>query len=215
MKILKVLATICLLLSPAAFAQNLNSITAQYDAVRDFSLASNPNGVWSYGALTKFGAPLSLYTATCTNFFGLLNSFWGTQGCNTPMVFHNDSTQAECFETICVPPNYLDLDIGNNGQGPFSSVVRWTAPQSGTYTFYGRVEGLDWFAPTSTDFRVIYNSNSQLLKVVVNSYDQPFSFMHNMTVSAGDTVDFAIDLGQDHGWMFDSTGIQFKVNPAQ
>jgi len=207
MKLLKSFAiaiALLLIVSSAALAQT-------YDAVRDFSLASNPNGVWSYGSLTKFGVPLNLYTTTCTNMFGLSDSAWATQGCNTPYVLHNDSRQPICFETICVPPNYLQLDIGNNGAGPFITVVRWTAPQSGKFTIYGNVEGLDWYGPTTTDFSVIYNSHKQLLKVVIDSYESPVEFRHELTVSAGDTIDFAVDMGQDDNYYCDSTGIQFKV----
>ncbi len=205
MKLLKSFAAIALLLivSPAASAQTWN-------AVKDFSLASNPNGVWSYGSLTKYGAPLTLYTTTCTNLFGLPDSAWATQGCNTPYVLHNDSSQPICFETICVPPDYFQLDIGNNGAGPFISVVRWTAPQSGTFTIYGSVEGLDWFAPTHTDLRVIYNSNKELLKVAIDSYESPVDFYRQLTVSSGDTIDFAMN-GLDGNWSFCSTGIQFGV----
>jgi len=45
--------------------------TAQiYDAVNDFSLASNPNGVWSYGTLSSFtggGGTFTLFNQTGTN----------------------------------------------------------------------------------------------------------------------------------------------------
>jgi hypothetical protein len=197
------LATALLLMTSLASAQT-------WDAVKDFTLAANPNGVWSYGSLTDYGVPLALYTTTCTNLFGLPDSAWATQGCNTPYVFRNNSSQPICFETICVPPNYFQLDIGNNGFGPFISVVRWTAPQSGTFTIYGSVEGLDWDGPTNTELHVIYNTNKEILKVVVDSYESPVEFGREMTLSSGDTIDFAVN-GRDGKWNFDSTGIQFYV----
>jgi len=146
---------------------------------------------------------------TCTGLFGLPDGAWATQGCNTPYVLRNESNQPICFETICVPPNYLQLDIGNNGAGPFISVVRWTAPQSGTVTISGSVEGLDWDGPTNTDLRVIYNTNSTLLTIAVDSYESPISFRRRLAVSAGDTIDFAVN-GKD-GWNFDSTGLEVKI----
>jgi len=213
MKPLKIFApAIVLLLSalPLATAQT-------YDAVRDFSLAANPNGVWSYGSLTKLGAPLTLYTVPDTNCFpGLTLSVWhGSGPCHTPYVNHNDSNQTICFETICVPPKYLLLDIGNSGQGPFMTAVRWTAPQSGTFTIYGKVEGLDWAGPTTTNFREVYNTNKQLLIRVIDTYGVPFSFQHTMLVNAGDTIDFIVDMGNDKSYCCDSTGIQFVVNSSQ
>jgi len=205
MKTLAIATALLLFVSlPVASAQT-------YDAVKDFSLASNPNGAWSYGSLTKYGAPLALYTETCTDMFGFADSAWATQGCNTPYVFHNDSSQTICFETICVPPNYLQLDIGNNGAGPFISVVRWTAPQTGTYIIDASAEGLDWDGPTSTDFRVIYNTNRILFTVAIDSYELPFSFRQRLPVSIGDTLDFTVDMGKDGGWNFDSTGVEIKI----
>jgi hypothetical protein len=33
-----------------------------YDVAQDFSIASNPNGVWTYGYETTLGGPLTLYS---------------------------------------------------------------------------------------------------------------------------------------------------------
>jgi hypothetical protein len=220
MKLLKnftTAAALLLLVSLAASAQSRNAVTTDYNAVKDFSLKSNPNVVWSYGSLSAFGAPLVLYTTPDTNCFpGLALSVWHGDGpCDTPYVAHNDSSQTICFETICVPPQYLQLDIGHSGAGPFITVVRWTAPKSGAITFYGEVEGLDWAGPTTTDLRVVYNTTTELLRVVIDSYESPVTFRRQMAVSAGDTIDFLVDMGQDGDWHCDSTGIQFTVSRVQ
>lgn len=198
----------------AASAQNRPS-TPEYDAVKDFSLASNPNGVWSYGSLANYSAPFVLYTNASTNCINSPSSVWGYPNCNTPLVQHNDTNQTECFESICVPPNVLRLDIGNQGNGPFISVVRWTAPQAGSYLFVGGVEGLDYVGPTSTDLRVIYNSSKTLLQVVVDSYEKPFIYRQTLNLAAGDTMDFAVDMGKDRDWHFDSTGLEVTVTQVQ
>ena len=57
---------VLLLIPQAGSAQTQNPATADYDAVRDFSIISNPNGVWSYGWLSSLGSPLNLYTVTDT-----------------------------------------------------------------------------------------------------------------------------------------------------
>jgi len=204
-----------LLVARPGCAQLLGSGTADYDAVRDFSLASNPNGVWSYGSINKLGGPFTLYAVTCTGLFGLQDSSWAEPGCNTPYVLHNDSTQPICFESICVPPQDLLLDIGNNGLGPFFSDVRWTAPESGTFTIRARVEGLDYVGPTTTDFFVVVNSNKLAFTATIDSYQQPLFFQRMLTVSAGDTIDFTINEGRDHDWHFDSTGLEVQITRAQ
>src|SRR5215469_1133382 len=37
-----------------------------YDAVKDFSITSNPNGVWSYGWAPTLGGTFNLYSVTDT-----------------------------------------------------------------------------------------------------------------------------------------------------
>ena len=54
-----------LLISLAASAQVRNQVP-DYDAVKDFSIQSNPNGVWSYGWESTLGSTLNLYTVTDT-----------------------------------------------------------------------------------------------------------------------------------------------------
>ena len=205
------LVALSLILTHRVTAQSPNLPKPQYDAVKDFSLNSNPNGVWSYGSLDKYGDPLTLYTTAMTNCAGESESIWGEPDCNTPWVLHNDSNQTICFESICVPPYVLHMDIGNNGAGPFITVLRWTTPQTGTYLFVAMAEGLDWYAPTNAAFRIIYNSKKQLAWLAISSYEVPTIFRHQLTLSAGDTIDFAVDMGSDHDWHFNSTGVAVKV----
>src|SRR6476660_6663080 len=90
-----VVAFSCLLLfSQVSAAQTANFVTADYDAVRDFSIVSNPNGVWSYGWTSTLGSPLNLYTVMdSTTFPGL--SGWLATGMTMyapPLVGHNDTS---------------------------------------------------------------------------------------------------------------------------
>jgi hypothetical protein len=179
------------------------------DAVKDFSITSNPNGVWSYGWLSSLGSPLNLYTVTdSTTFSGL--SAWLETGMTmyaAPLVGHNDTQTTLCYLSFCVPPGYLQLHPGVNDE---VSLVRWTAPTSGRFCVQGAVEGLDRF-PGGTGFYEVLNSNTILFSATIDSYQSPVFFHHVLTVSAGYTVDFAVDFGQDGNYFNDSTGIQFKV----
>jgi hypothetical protein len=187
--------------------------TADYDAVRDFSIASNPNGVWSYGWLSSLGSPFNLYTVTDnTTFSGL--SAWLETGMTMyapPLVGHNDTNTQLCYLSFCVPPQYLQLHPGSNNE---LSVVRWTAPVSGNFLLAGTVVGLDR-VPTTTNLYVVLKSNHYLFSTAVDSYGVPFRFHHILTVSAGDTLDFAVDFGDNHSYYSDSTGIQFKLTQMQ
>ena len=60
MKLLKVFTitiTLILAISQIAWAQTPNTVPT-YDAVKDWATQTNPNGVWSYGYLTAWGAPI-------------------------------------------------------------------------------------------------------------------------------------------------------------
>jgi hypothetical protein len=47
--------------------QEGSSHATVFDVSADFSLASNPNGVWTYGSETTLGGPLTLYTISGTS----------------------------------------------------------------------------------------------------------------------------------------------------
>ena len=93
--------------------------------------------------------------------------------------------------------------------------MRWTAPTSANFFIQGIVVGLDHDGPTSTTFYAVLNSNNTLFSANINGYKAPVSFHHVLTMSAGDTLDFAVDFGQNGNYYGDSTGIQFKVTQVE
>lgn len=209
-----VVAFSCLLLfSQMSAAQTANFVTADYDAVRDFSIVSNPNGVWSYGWTSTLGSPLNLYTVMdSTTFPGL--SGWLETGMTMyapPLVGHNDTSSVLCFLSFCVPPTFLQVHPGVNNE---LSVVRWTAPATGNFLVQGKVVGLDRLGPTSTNFYLVRNSRNVPVTLSIIGYQMPQSFQRVIALSAGDTLDFAVDFG-GNGYNADSTGIQFNVTQVE
>ena len=202
-----------LLMTQALPAQTLSPGPAparvQYDAVKDFSITANPNGVWTYGWTSSLGSPLTPYTVSDTSFIAGLSQWLAdrTPSAN-PRVSHNDTGVIIC-PAYCVPPNDLLLHPGPNGE---YTVVRWTAPSSGTIVIQGVFEGLDYGAPTSTDVHVLHNSSHSLLRGPINSYRQPLAFSGILLrVAAGDTIDFAVGFGSNGNYNGDSTGIRFVI----
>jgi hypothetical protein len=194
-----------LLISQCASAQTFN-------AVSDWSSQSNPNGVWSYGYLTSWGAPFTLYTSEgdCGTFGGpgFSNWFLFSDSCN-PHIGHNDTNKEICVTTACAPPQYLVFHPGPNGE---LSVLRWTSPAQGKYLLQVKFEGLDWFFPTSTYVYIVKNSKSSFLKAPITSYKLPLSYNPPASdFSAGDTLDFMVDWGKDGSYIGDSTGVQVKI----
>lgn len=196
--------TVLLLLSQVAVSQ------VDYDAVRDFSIASNPNGVWSYGYLTELRTPLILYTSSDDLCLPGM-SFWGllVGPCTLiPAVAHNDTSQIYCWLTNCVPPDYLFIQGGYNGE---LSVVRWTAPAPGEWKVSGAVMGIDCAYPTSSGFHLILNTNHTLLSAPIDSCNAPLTFENRLRMTTGSTLEFVVDWGRDQSTIGDGTGIQFKV----
>ena len=215
MKMLKAFSiaiTLLLLMSQAASAQALQWKNADYDAVRDFSIQQNPNGVWSYGWEATLGDPLTLYMLTDTTsipgmsvWYKSGDKFWD----GYPVLGHNDTTKKICVsKTACVPPAYLFLHPGPSGE---FSVLRWSAPSTGRFLIEGAFMGLDFVGPTTTDVHVLVNSKKSLLNGPITSYKWPLTFNLTVKVSAGDTVDFAVGFGKDGSYNDDSTGVRFAV----
>ena len=198
----------------AGSAQVQRTVTADYDAVRDFSIISNPNGAWSYGWMSPLGSSLNLYTVTDTTTFSGLSA-WLETGMTMyapPLVGHNDTQSTLCYLSFCVPPSYLQLHPGVNDE---ISVVRWTAPTSGSFLFQGKVVGLDHGGPTTTSYYVVLNSTRVIFSGNINTYKSPVPLRRTLAMSAGDTLDFAVDFGQNSNYNADSTGIQFNVTQMQ
>src|SRR5437016_2736184 len=107
---------ILLLIPQAGSAQTQDPATPDYDSVKDFSIISNPNGVWSYGWQSPLGSPLNLYTVTDTTSVSGMSAWLesGTYSANPPYVAHNDTSNVICGSTFCAPPSYLHVHPGPN-----------------------------------------------------------------------------------------------------
>jgi hypothetical protein len=214
MRILKMFSigiTLLLLISAVAPAQVRSTSTPTYDAVKDFSIQSNPNGVWSYGWESTLGSALNLYTVTDTTSVPGMSAWLksGTFPYYPPYVAHNDTVKQICFASVCVPATYLDFHPGQIGQ---LSVVRWTAPSSGRFMVQAGFVGLDYAGPTSTFVHVLLNSKRNFLKAPITGYQWPLSFEPKIwTLSAGDTLDFMVGWGKDASFYYDSTGVEVKI----
>lgn len=194
-----------LVISQAGLAQ---APPAHYDAVKDFSIESNPHGVWSYGYLSSLGAPFTLfaYGGSCTPG----ESVWAeSSGCPSGVVVHVDTGKQICGTTWCNLPSYLSSDPGPNCE---VTVIRWTAPSAGSFLMQAEFIGEDFVFPTSTYVYVLLNSKRVLLQAPINSYELPLLFNPEaLRISKGDTIDLMIGCGADNSYVGDSTGAEMKI----
>ncbi len=179
-----------------------------YSAVNDFSLASNPNGTWSYGSLSALsGGSFTALTTTRVNAdYTGQNAWFNGQGIPNAMVVDKNTTGVtQTFASVTLPTNELRLD-GESGIAD----VRWTAPTSGSYSIAGLFQRID-NGGVSVSVRVLLNGVALFSADNFSTFNaqQTFNFA-NMTLHAGDVLDFAEGAPQ---FSFDSTGLSATITP--
>lgn len=185
-----------------------------YDAAADFSIASNPNGVWSYGYTTTLGGTPTLYTNSSTNVDGNSNfeGWVSNQGVgDTPLVVKNTATTEQRGGSVDLLAGELAFHPGPTGD---QSVVRWTAPTAGSININATFEGRDIYG-TTTDVHVLDNGTALFNGEVTgfgSSSDQTTSL--SILVHAGDTIDFVVGDGSDGNFFYDTTGLAATIQYA-
>lgn len=197
-------------------SENVKAATIA-DAVADFSPTSNPNGAWSYGQEATLGGAFSLLTFN-DSAHGL--DAWATDanypgGDATPYIAHNPSGSTITFSSFSVPVNELQLQPGPSGQ---FAVVRWTSTFATptTITITGQFSSEDNHtsptpAGTTSDAHVLRDGVA-LFNTNINGIGVTSPYSLTTTVSAGDTIDFAVGYGSNLDYSFDSTGLQAQIS---
>lgn len=185
--------------------------SAQYSAANDFS-SSNPSGVWSYGSLGWLRdtfSPNTSYQAQCGGYSAI--DCW-TTGQSYPYsqpVIHNRTSGTVTYGSVTQPTGYLNVDP----QGQYT-VVRWTAPTSGTFNLSTVFQAIDSNNP-GTDVYVVLNGSAtplfQGLVCASGCTTQTFNFSHAFT--SGQTVDF-ITHSHNGGSSYLGTGLQATIDAA-
>lgn len=181
-----------------------------YDAVRDFS----PSGgrVWSYGYKTQITSALNRYGPSAPIGAGILwiGERFDPQG-DPGIVCNSTGVVASYGGVIVHPPNMLNLHPGPSGE---YSVLRWTAPDSGTYHLEADFQGLN-SNPGTTSNVVILHNNATIFSSNINGFGAS-SAQHfpptEIDVAAGDTIDFCVGWGSNNDYHSDSTGVRVLIS---
>ena len=154
--------------------------TEYYNPTTDFSISNgNPNGVWSYGWMPNDFSSFNLYTGARmdTNYNG--SPEWYRYEDNylyTPNIVRNDDNVSH----YNVAPGQLALHPSSTNQ---PSVLRWTAPSNGLYTFAGQ-----FLSGDSGIMQVGIRKGSNWLWQGADSGS--FNFDRSMT--SGESIDFLV-----------------------
>ena len=177
---------------------------ADDNLARDFSVAMNPSPRWTYGyEPAAYGA----FTPFSTHFRSGSADIWWFG--NEPTILHNFS--ASPYSPACcnaVAPGGILMHPGPGGE---KSVVRWTAPTSGSYHIAGAFTGLDG-AGTTTDVAVMRNNNAAAKLFSANVFDTgvAHSFALDAALNSGETIEFSVGFGNG-SFASDSTGLDATI----
>ena len=189
--------------------QNRCIATVTYDSGTDFSLAANPNGVWTYGSEPTLGGAFTAYAFSGT-FSGSGAEFWGANANGDPPVdFYNPTTSTiQTSATAFLAPGQSAFHPGPNGE---YSIYRFSAPATGVYALIGAFVAIDQH-PTTTDIHILLD-NVSIFDGNLNSNNSGTTYATNLALTVGDTLDFAVGFGNGD-YSFDSTGIDAKLTTS-
>jgi len=206
------ISTFATLLSLVVIA--LPSSAQSYNAAGDFSATSNPNGAWSYGYSFGVGSTFHLDTTNTALYApGVPLSGWlGNENSvpftGYPYVVHNGTAGPVSINVNTVyQPGQLGLHPGDSNE---VSVVRWTAPFSGTFSIATTFSGLSSVGD-SADVHILHNGSSLFNSTVIGS-PSPASYSAPQSILAGDTIDFVVGNG-GNGLNDDTTVLSASIVP--
>jgi PEP-CTERM motif len=181
-----------------------------FSAAGDFSASSNPNGAWSYGSSTSLASAFIPSSIPTNNYAGLsLDGWLGTSdGSGTPYILHNATAHNVTNQVTVYQPGQLAQHPGAQDQ---YSVVRWTAPFSGTFSINATFSGLS-LAGDTADVHILLDGISIFNSTVTGS-PSPASFSTIGSLSAGDRIDFAVGFGSNGDNHDDTTGLSATIVP--
>lgn len=195
-----------LAMAAAAFLLSSPAGATTYDAAADFSATTNGKGVWSYGFSKTFGE-MTKYTLRKN--YNKLDYWWGGGSLNTPNVIHNGTTSTVLGGGyLPYPTNYLTFHPGRYGE---YSVIRWTAPTTGSYKISTTFTGANPYN-TTTDVHVL-DCDTELYASSINKYKDVRSYNSGvLKLIAGNTIDFVVGYGSNKNFSRDTTAIIAKIS---
>ncbi|MFO1484532.1 MAG: LamG-like jellyroll fold domain-containing protein [Verrucomicrobiaceae bacterium] len=190
-------------------------------AVADFDPnANNPSQTWQYGHTETNGTGFTPYPAKVAGVPGNgLMAGWG--GYFDGGVIFNPTFQTQSYNGSGTnqPADELGMFPTSNGA---KSVVRWTAPASGSYQVSGLFEGIEQYGGgTTSDASIVKNgdtahplhfdSSDNSGINYVNGYQTQKTFSFYVSVNAGDTLDFRVGWGSNNNYGYDGTGFKATI----
>jgi hypothetical protein len=163
--------------------------------VPHFSTTASGSGNWQYGYESSMASTFIRYMSQWRANGAL--DFWSVlSGSIEPSVFHNSTLGTVNYDAMAVPPDGLALYPGSTGQ---VSVVRWIAPENGSYSVQATFTGISYkgaVPDAAVGVGVLFaNVVSMGASSTLNSYGGTNSFTYapgSQALSANTAVDFYV-----------------------
>jgi hypothetical protein len=196
--LLRLVGVVCLMVCPA--------FSATYIPGADFSIAANPNGVWSYGYELVLGGSFTLFTDSGSD--GSIDN-WHYSAFDFGVGHNTTAAPAGWCGSCSIPAGYAAFGPGNNGA---FAVFRFTAPDTDDYTIDLSFLGADFSGPTTSDVNVLHNGSS-LFSSFINGFGPSSTAAYSGVESllAGDTIDIAVGWGSNNNYAYDSTAFDGTI----
>ncbi|MBV9718680.1 MAG: hypothetical protein JOZ77_05140 [Candidatus Eremiobacteraeota bacterium] len=190
----------------SGFTGPIPAASSKFNVVNQFSIASNPNGVWSY---IYSGGLMTVKSKDCEGITKL--DCWnnGEGAPDDSSITRNETGQTQQISngaggSITFPTNYLVLDGEDD---PVGADVRFTSPMAGTYMVSGNFEGLD--TGEQSHPVEVQKNGATFFSETVSGFEVPVHFKLKFGLNKGDQIDF-ISEGFGNG-EFLETGLQAKL----
>lgn len=184
----------------------LPALSRADDAATEFNPASNLSTQrWSYGRTLTRGGALTLFTTKGTDAFGL--DYWNHAGSQTLVSHNNTGVPKNIGNNTTIPPGGLTLFPGSAGE---YTVVRWTAPASGTYSIFARFTRRSTNAFAAADAAVLHGTSVLFSRWLNNDVSNAVSMSASIPLLVGATIDFAVGPA-DGGNSSDMIGLDATV----
>lgn len=175
--------------------------TVLHDLARDFSLSSNPNGVWSYGWAGSLQGPFVPMTFSQTTMLGggrIPFESWQLAEGRIPAIYHNAGSVARTTAQGTAPPGAVWFHPGDNGSPENYAAIRYTVPPGGGGR-HGIVVAVEpnYYPPSAgdTDFHVTHNGSALFGEFL--PVDRGTGYTNSLDLKEGDTIDFLVGRGAD------------------
>lgn len=180
------------------------------DVVLDFSTTSSQSGGWSYGSLATLNGAFALDTAKMSMSNNQMQGWTSDASSIFPFVEVNTTNHDVIDGGTTYLPGLIAMHPSPTG---IYSAVQWTAPTSGMYSIAATFADVPpSYFPATVDLHILLNGSS-IFDSNLSGNQLSQSFNKNVSLTAGQSITFAVGFGSNQNYYYDHTSLSAQINP--